>query len=170
MPPKPKPITTTIACPTCGSPMYLRGGKRGPWLGCSKYPKCRGRGAMAKLSPEDKKQVDALVPLLQEGAEASAALIAKIVGDNPAAAPAKTHHGTTTDIDCDECGKPMTIRSGRRGYVLGCSGYPKCKNTAEVPARLIEELGIDQDGKAGAKTSSTPVPEPEHHEDIEDAA
>src|SRR5947209_12746835 len=80
MPPKPKPITTTIACPTCGSPLYLRGGKRGPWLGCSKYPKCRGRAAMTKLSPEDLKQVEALLPLLQEGADANAALIAKIVG------------------------------------------------------------------------------------------
>ena len=58
LPPKPKPITTTIACSTCGSPLYLRSGKRGPWLGCSKYPKCRGRMAMNKLSPEDKKQVD----------------------------------------------------------------------------------------------------------------
>jgi DNA topoisomerase-1 len=46
----------------------------------------------------------------------------------------------TTDIDCDECGKPMIIRNGKRGKFLGCSGYPKCKNTAEVPARLVEEM------------------------------
>ena len=25
----------------CGSPMVLREGKRGPFLGCSAYPKCR---------------------------------------------------------------------------------------------------------------------------------
>ncbi|CAN5496875.1 type I DNA topoisomerase [soil metagenome] len=112
MPPKPKPITTTIPCPTCGSPLYLRGGKRGPWLGCSKYPKCRGRGAIAKLSSDDKKQIDALAPLLAEGAEASAALIAKIVSDNPAAAATSTgpKYPITTDIDCDDCGKPMIIR------------------------------------------------------------
>ena len=46
---------------------------------------------------------------------------------NPAAARAKPINGTVTDIDCDECGKPMVIRSGRRGYFLGCSGYPECK-------------------------------------------
>ena len=141
LPPKPKPITTTIACTTCGSPLYLRGGKRGPWLGCSKYPKCRGRVAMAKLSAEDAKQIDALLPLLQEGAEASAAMIAKIVGANPASAPSRPAV-ITTDIDCDECGKPMLIRHGKRGPFLGCSGYPKCKNTSEVPAKLLEDLGI----------------------------
>jgi DNA topoisomerase-1 len=55
-----------------------------------------------------------------------------------------------TDIDCDECGKPMLIRNGRRGRFLGCSGYPKCKNTAEVPARLVEELGMNGNGNGSA--------------------
>ncbi len=41
-PPKVK-IQTTIACEKCGNPMVLRAGaKRGPWLGCSTYPTCRG--------------------------------------------------------------------------------------------------------------------------------
>jgi DNA topoisomerase-1 len=29
-------------CPECGAPMKLRPGRRGVFLGCSKYPKCRG--------------------------------------------------------------------------------------------------------------------------------
>jgi DNA topoisomerase-1 len=157
LPPKPKPITTTIACTTCGSPLYLRSGKRGPWLGCSKYPKCRGRMAMTKLSPEDKKQVDALIPLLQEGVEANAALVAKIIGDNPATAGTANLKNVTTDIDCDECGKPMVIRQGRRGPFLGCSGYPKCKNTGEVPAKLMEDLGLNGKGNGQA---AKPEPEP----------
>ena len=37
------PVTTDLACAKCGAPMYLRTGKRGLWLGCSKFPKCRGR-------------------------------------------------------------------------------------------------------------------------------
>jgi DNA topoisomerase-1 len=40
---KTPPVTTDIACAKCGAPMYLRTGKRGLWLGCSKFPKCRGR-------------------------------------------------------------------------------------------------------------------------------
>lgn len=42
-PVKAPPIRTDLACPKCGSPMNLRNGKRGPWLGCSTFPKCRGR-------------------------------------------------------------------------------------------------------------------------------
>jgi len=75
-------------------------------------------------------------------------MAAKVRGENPAAAKTKPINGTVTDIDCDECGKPMTIRSGRRGYFLGCSGYPKCKNTGEVPGKLLEELGVNSNGEA----------------------
>jgi len=167
LPPKAKPITTTIPCPTCGSPLYLRGGKRGPWLGCSKYPKCRGRGAMNKLSPEDKQQIDALVPLLKEGAARSEEMIGKILSANPTLAAAATgpKFPITTDIDCDDCGKPMIIRKGRRGPFLGCSGYPKCKNTGEVPAKLLEELGLNESESATSKSQRDPEPVMAEHED-----
>lgn len=36
-------------------------------------------------------------------------------------------------IDCDKCGKPMSIRSGRYGEFLSCTGYPECKNARPVP-------------------------------------
>ena len=64
----------------------------------------------------------------------------------------------TTDIDCDECGKPMTIRNSRRGYFLGCSGYPKCKNTGDVPAKLVEELGLNN-GNGKVEKPVTPMAE-----------
>ena len=77
-------------------------------------------------------------------------MVAKIIGENPAAAGNDAGRSNiATDIDCDECGKPMIIRNGRRGTFLGCSGYPKCKNTGEVPAKLLEELGLN--GKAEAE-------------------
>ena len=64
-----------------------------------------------------------------------------------------------TDIDCDDCGKPMVMRKGRRGWFLGCSGYPKCKNTGEPPAKLVEELGLNGDG-AGRRPVPTGTPRP----------
>ncbi|MCE9629755.1 MAG: topoisomerase DNA-binding C4 zinc finger domain-containing protein [Planctomycetia bacterium] len=51
--PSPPPLVTDIACPKCGDLMNLRDGKRGPWLGCRAFPKCRGREAFTKL-PEDR--------------------------------------------------------------------------------------------------------------------
>ncbi|MDB5300008.1 MAG: topA, partial [Phycisphaerales bacterium] len=86
-------------------------------------------------------------------------------GDNPAADNGKVPANITTDIDCDECGKPMIIRSGRRGKFLGCSGYPKCKNTGEVPAKLLEELGLNGTTNGSPKPEEKlPVEEPEELE------
>ncbi len=169
LPPKPKPIKTSVACEKCGSPMLLRDSKRGPFLGCSTFPKCRSTKMMKKLEGEALAQVEALVPMLKEDAARSAEMIAKItgggaIGPNGAAAKAPTGP-VATDIDCDECGKPMVIRKGRRGPFLGCSGYPKCKNTGEVPARLVEEMGLNGNGAATDAPPSRPLP-PEH----EDAA
>ena len=50
-PPKTPPLETDLPCPKCGAPLYLRTGKRGLWLGCSKFPKCRGRQAWGQLDP-----------------------------------------------------------------------------------------------------------------------
>ncbi len=49
-PPRPKPIPTDIPCDECGAPMVIRTGRSGPFLGCSKYPKCR----FSKPLPEGK--------------------------------------------------------------------------------------------------------------------
>jgi DNA topoisomerase-1 len=35
-------------------------------------------------------------------------------------------------VDCDKCGKPMVIKSGKFGMFLACSGYPECENTREL--------------------------------------
>ncbi|MBS0188728.1 MAG: topoisomerase DNA-binding C4 zinc finger domain-containing protein, partial [Planctomycetes bacterium] len=43
------PLVTDLPCPTCEAPLNLRNGVRGPWLGCSRFPKCRGRGKWADL-------------------------------------------------------------------------------------------------------------------------
>jgi DNA topoisomerase-1 len=45
-------------CPICGSPMTLRFGKFGPFLGCSKYPECKGivnipKAGETVFKPED---------------------------------------------------------------------------------------------------------------------
>jgi DNA topoisomerase-1 len=155
LPPKPKPIKTTVACEKCGSPMLLRDSKRGPFLGCSTFPKCRSTKMAKKLAGPDLAQIEKLIPLLKEESAKAQELVAKIIGDNPAA-PSTTVNlsQVATDIDCEDCGKPMIIRQGRRGPFLGCSGYPKCKNTGEVPAKLMEELGLS--GKEGQAKDTAP--------------
>jgi DNA topoisomerase-1 len=56
LPPRPKPVATDVPCPECGAPMVMRTSKRGPFLGCSKYPKCKGTQPM---TPEIQQQIEA---------------------------------------------------------------------------------------------------------------
>jgi len=50
--PLPPPLKTDIPCSKCEALLNLRNGARGPWLSCSAFPKCRGRGSWTKLEPE----------------------------------------------------------------------------------------------------------------------
>jgi DNA topoisomerase-1 len=100
--PVPSRIETEHVCDKCGKPMVLRQGRRGPFLGCTGYPKCRNVQAV----DSEGKPVQTL----------------KI------------------DVKCEKCGKPMAVRQGRRGPFLGCTGYPKCRGTAPVPEELREQL------------------------------
>lgn len=37
-----------------------------------------------------------------------------------------------TDEVCEECGRPMVIKWGRRGKFLSCSGFPECKSARSI--------------------------------------
>ena len=56
--------------------------------------------------------------------------------------------GVKTDIVCPTCGKPMTIRIGKNGPFLACSGYPACKQT--------QNFVRDEKGKIQPVTAETP--------------
>jgi DNA topoisomerase I len=99
---KPEPVTTDIKCEKCGSPMLIRNSRRGPFLACSGYPKCRN----AKPLPEELK--------------------------DKAPPPPPKEEPVLTDEKCEKCGLPMVKRKGRFGEFLGCSGYPKCKNLKKL--------------------------------------
>jgi DNA topoisomerase-1 len=76
--PKSPPLTTDLACSKCQSPLNLRSSKRGPWLSCSAYPKCKGKGAWKSL---DEKQQKALEIALANHEKANpAAIIHKVDG------------------------------------------------------------------------------------------
>lgn len=43
------------------------------------------------------------------------------------------------DEACPKCGKPLTLRLGKRNRFIGCSGYPECDYTRNVDADAAEE-------------------------------
>ncbi len=95
-------------CPDCGKPLVVRNGRRGPFLGCSGYPKCRHTEPIPG-SDEAK---------AKEGAPAEG-------GAEPA--------GETIDRKCPNCGKTLVQKTGRRGPFLACPGYPECKHAEPLP-------------------------------------
>jgi DNA topoisomerase-1 len=101
-----------VPCEKCGAPMVIKTGRRGPFLACSAFPKCRN----AK-------------PLPAELAEA-AGLIAQ---------PQPRAKAIVTEEKCENCGKPMAIRQGRRGPFLGCTGYPRCKTARNADPEILEK-------------------------------
>jgi DNA topoisomerase-1 len=58
-PKRPVPdVPVTQTCPKCGGPMKLRPGRDGSFfLGCAKYPKCRGT---SELSDELRQTIEQL--------------------------------------------------------------------------------------------------------------
>ncbi|WP_165226896.1 type I DNA topoisomerase [Aquisphaera insulae] len=113
-------IDLGVNCEKCGKPMKVRQGRRGPFLGCTGYPKCRGTAPI----PDDKKDLVASIAPAPAAAAAAGPDLKSIV----------------VDETCDDCGGPMTVRRGRRGYFLGCSKYPKCKGTKEPSEATLEKI------------------------------
>ncbi len=104
------PEPTGENCPTCGKPLVAREGKRGKFIGCTGYPKCRYTrdAAAAEAAPAE------------GGGEAK-----------PGAAPARPPAEPTGE-KCPKCGKPLVAREGKRGKFLGCSGYPRCRYAQDI--------------------------------------
>ncbi len=74
--PSAPPLLTDVECSKCKKPCNLRSGKRGPWLGCSGFPKCRGRGDLKKLEPAHLKRLLAALEK-HEAAQTKVSLVQK---------------------------------------------------------------------------------------------
>ena len=112
------PVKVDVKCEKCGGPMGVKSGRRGAFLGCLNYPKCRSTAPI----PDDLKE--------QLGEAANA----------PATASGPDLKAIVPVEVCDDCGGPMTVRKGKRGYFLGCAKYPKCKGTKEPGEATMEKI------------------------------
>ncbi|MFO0873210.1 MAG: topoisomerase DNA-binding C4 zinc finger domain-containing protein [Phycisphaerales bacterium] len=140
------------ACPRCGRRTMYRFGKNGRFLSCSGYPECEYAAPIDRegrpLLPE---RVDVVCPedgsdmILRTGrfgqfiASANYPEMKFVVNVDkrgriklPAPPPI-----VVAELSCDKCGKPMNLRSGKRGPWLGCSGFPKCRG--RMPWTKVDE-------------------------------
>ncbi|MFH1583391.1 MAG: type I DNA topoisomerase, partial [Candidatus Falkowbacteria bacterium] len=60
---------------------------------------------------------------------------------------------------CDKCGAPMTVKTGRYGKFLACSGFPECKNIKSMP-------GADRDKNGQADSEEIKELKEKHKDEV----
>jgi len=154
-------IDSGVPCPECGRPMHVKFGKNGEFLGCSGYPECKAireftRDEQGNILPQDKARDEITdIPCNLCGKPFGVKIPRKGRSHEPflgctgypkckniknfkrdefgkivvLEAPEEIPAGT-----CPDCGKPMVIKTARRGTkFIACTGYPKCTHTEPLP-------------------------------------
>ncbi len=157
--PLPPPKETDVKCDLCGANMVQRHSRRGAFLGCSGYPKCRGTKPIESIDADGKQSGGGAVgeaadeqpgPLDMACEKCGSAMVVKHGRRGPFVAcsgypqckntkPVEEAYGagyerpTSEQLEeaCPDCGKPLAVRSGRRGRFVGCTGYPRCRYTRD---------------------------------------
>lgn len=121
------------ACPSCGSPLSIRLGRHGKFVGCTNYPQCD----YTRDLNSDRKEVEAPQEVGRDCPECGNPLVfkkgryGKFIGCSsypkcryiePLEKP------KDTGVTCPKCNKGNLIqRKSRRGKIFySCSTYPKC--------------------------------------------
>ena len=153
------PADTDEVCPLCHEGHLVHKASRfGPFLGCSRYPKCKFRRALntdgAPQEPKllEEKCPDCGRPLQQrtgrygEFVGCSGYPECKYIKRDPAQSEAKL-----TGEKCPQCGEGQLVeRTGRFGPFVACSRYPECKYRANI--------GKDGKPRQGPKLLDEPCP------------
>ncbi|MGH9801699.1 MAG: DNA topoisomerase, partial [Blastocatellia bacterium] len=96
-------IITDEVCDKCGSKMAIKFGRFGQFLACTNYPECKSTRELAKPN-----------------------------GATNGEATAESAENPYANETCENCGKQMTLKKGRFGQFLACTGYPDCKTTRKI--------------------------------------
>jgi DNA topoisomerase-1 len=155
---KAMPADTDEVCPECHEGhLVLKASRFGPFMGCSRYPKCKFRRALtANGEAPQPKLLEEPCPVCGRPLQLRTGRYGEFVGcsgypeckyiKKDAAAAAKL-----TGEKCPQCGEgDLVERTGRFGPFVACSRYPECKYRANV--------GKDGQAKEGPKLLDEPCP------------
>ncbi len=175
-----EPKMSDEKCPLCSAPMLIRESRFGKYLSCSTFPKCKGK---IQLTPEGQKVVLELTgencdlcgkPMVIRTGRKGRFMACSGYPDckNTFSLDAdgkkiESSRPLQTERPCNKCGRPMWLRSGKRGFFLTCPGYPKCRNLKPVSKEDGEKLKADGEAlrarmiaerKAAEAAGATPPP------------
>jgi len=153
------PADTDEECPLCHEGHLVRKASRfGPFMGCSRYPKCKFRRALtADGEAPQPKLLEEPCPTCGRPLQVRTGRYGEFIGcsgypeckyikRDPAQAEAKP-----TGEKCPQCGEGQLVeRTGRYGPFVACSRYPDCTYRAN--------MGKDGKPREGPKLLDEPCP------------
>jgi len=154
----PKEEVTTEAtdqvCPECGSPMVVKLGKRGKFLGCTNYPDCKKTLPMPGQEREVPELLDEKCPECGNQLAKRKGRFGPFIGCStyPECKYIQRKPRTSTGMPCPKCleepckkckakgVEPAELieRVGKRGKFYGCSHYPACRHTQNADPREVK--------------------------------
>ena len=139
-------------CEVCGRPMVYRMGRKGRFLACSGYPECTSakdvdRDGKIIVMPEVSENCELCGrPMVMRRSRGGAFLgcsgypectNTKPCGEDGVAL--KKVKAEEIKQACPECGSQMQVKFTRGRSFLGCTRYPECKATGEMPPGVYVE-------------------------------
>ncbi|GAC1507885.1 MAG: type I DNA topoisomerase [Candidatus Dormibacteraceae bacterium] len=135
------PADTEEVCPLCNEGHLVRKASRfGPFLGCSRYPKCKYRRA---LTPDgempEPKLLEEMCPTCGRPLQLRTGRYGEFTGCSGypeckyIKRDAAQSEAKPTGEKCPMCGEGQLVeRTGRFGPFVACSRYPECKYRANI--------------------------------------
>ncbi|MBW2322817.1 MAG: type I DNA topoisomerase [Deltaproteobacteria bacterium] len=149
-------LKTEIKCDLCGSDMVLKWGRNGPFLSCSRYPKCRNakdyirdeNGRIKAVKPETAETEEVCEkcgkpmvvkkgrygPFLACSGYPECKNTRPVNGDGQEKPPPLP---PGVEKNCEKCGSPLEVKRSRMGNLfIACTNYPKCKSIIPFPTGI----------------------------------
>ncbi|OLC19846.1 MAG: DNA topoisomerase I [Actinobacteria bacterium 13_1_40CM_2_66_13] len=153
------PTDTDEVCPLCNEGHLVRKASRfGPFMGCSRYPKCKFRRALTPDGePPQPKLLDEPCPTCGRPLQLRTGRYGEFVGCSGypeckyIKRDASQAESKLTGEKCPQCGEGQLVeRTGRYGPFVACSRYPDCNYRANI--------GKDGKPRQGPKVLDEPCP------------
>lgn len=121
----------TYPCPECHKPMQRRSGKRGPFWGCSDFPRCRAtlHDLDGKPSAEADERFRCPIctrPMIRADRDKGDYWFCSGYSKGCRTRLADQDGKPEAAYRCRDCGSLLVKREGKHGEFWGCSKYPEC--------------------------------------------
>ncbi len=163
--PAPPPEQAGVNCAKCGRAMVLRAGRRGKFVACSGFPKCRQTMPLEKLEEAQAKMAAGGAAEAQGPAGGGNGKPWK-PGDDPPPGFALTRTGRPVvemmpapgTLLCPECGSTMELKRGRFGPFFSCSNFPRCKFNSNLRGQAKKDAELMLPAPERPKPIPTDIP------------